>query len=140
MTATVELVKAACDIAMRGAVEWAAKHGKTALAHERLDALTAALKRHVVEAMPAALADAKKALTAGGMVTVRGGMKHVAEMNFTAGMLLAGIAAADEVLHNADEDCTLGPDDCCKVCGVYHGDPCQDCGGRGFHRSGCATV
>ncbi len=23
-------------------------------------------------------------------------------------------------------------------CGVWHGDPCQECEGRGFHREGCS--
>ena len=42
--------------------------------------------------------------------------------------------------HNHDDDCILGPDDCCTECGVYHGDPCDECGGRGFHRDGCSEI
>lgn len=43
--------------------------------------------------------------------------------------------------HTKDEDCVLSPggDGTCDVCGVYHGHPC-DCGGRGFHKPGCAEM
>lgn len=37
-------------------------------------------------------------------------------------------------IHTTDEQCDVDPaTDCCRVCGVYHGDPCADCGGTGFH-------
>jgi hypothetical protein len=38
-------------------------------------------------------------------------------------------------IHTRDADCTLGPDLCCIGCGVdgTPNEPCQDCGGRGFH-------
>jgi hypothetical protein len=39
--------------------------------------------------------------------------------------------------HSKDEDCVLDGHNCCVVCGVYHGDPCETCGGRGFHKDGC---
>lgn len=41
--------------------------------------------------------------------------------------------------HTSDKDCkgSIGKDDVCKVCGVSHGDPCPDCGGRGYHEKGC---
>jgi len=39
--------------------------------------------------------------------------------------------------HVRDEDCTLDANDMCVVCGVWHGEPCFECGGRGFHRVGC---
>lgn len=36
--------------------------------------------------------------------------------------------------HTKDLDCTLDEHgEECTVCGVWHGDPCLDCGGRGFH-------
>lgn len=35
--------------------------------------------------------------------------------------------------HEQDADCTLGADDVCTGCGVYHGDPCPHCKGRGYH-------
>lgn len=44
--------------------------------------------------------------------------------------------------HKTDADCRglIDPaTDCCRVCGVLHGDPCPDCGGRGFHRPDCAA-
>ena len=44
----------------------------------------------------------------------------------------------DAAPHRRDEDCAVGADGACIVCGVAHGDPC-DCGGRGFHRSECAV-
>ena len=41
-------------------------------------------------------------------------------------------------LHRQDEHCTVDPEtDCCSVCGVLHGGPCPECGGRGFHRPSC---
>lgn len=40
------------------------------------------------------------------------------------------------IVHDRDEDCTI-VDDTCIVCGVYHGDVCLMCEGRGFHRLGC---
>lgn len=39
--------------------------------------------------------------------------------------------------HTKDSDCTLDDTCMCIVCGVYHGDPCPKCGGRGFHKPGC---
>lgn len=44
----------------------------------------------------------------------------------------------DDRRHTRDEDCALDPDGVCTTCGVYHGDPCPDCGGRGYHAEGCA--
>lgn len=41
--------------------------------------------------------------------------------------------------HNRDEDCDVDPaTDLCRACGVHHGDPCVECGGRGFHKPGCS--
>lgn len=39
--------------------------------------------------------------------------------------------------HSRDEDCDVGADGCCEVCGVSHGGACSTCGGAGFHRIGC---
>ncbi len=41
--------------------------------------------------------------------------------------------------HRTDADCTL-IEDCCVGCGVLHGEPCPQCGGRGFHTDGCAAL
>lgn len=41
--------------------------------------------------------------------------------------------------HTRDEDCTV-VDDECTGCGVWHGDPCEDCGGRGYHRAPCEVM
>lgn len=44
--------------------------------------------------------------------------------------------------HRRDSDCQGHIDpktDSCKVCGVYHGEPCPDCGGRGYHNEGCPS-
>lgn len=43
--------------------------------------------------------------------------------------------------HTRDEDCDefLRADGTCTVCGVAHGEPCDACGGRGFHAAGCAA-
>lgn len=40
--------------------------------------------------------------------------------------------------HTQDSDCTLNSFDCCTVCGVFHGDPCPECTGRGFHKENCS--
>ena len=49
-------------------------------------------------------------------------------------------AAAARILgHSHDADCAGHiTDDSCTVCGVWHGDPCATCGGRGYHAAGCA--
>lgn len=44
----------------------------------------------------------------------------------------------DETMHTTDTDCTLDDTDTCTVCGVTHGDPCPECGGRGYHNEGCS--
>jgi len=35
--------------------------------------------------------------------------------------------------HSTDRDCRTDSDDVCRDCGVWHGDPCPACGGRGYH-------
>lgn len=40
-------------------------------------------------------------------------------------------------MHAHDAECTIGADDCCTTCGVYHGDACDFCGGKGFHVGTC---
>jgi hypothetical protein len=43
--------------------------------------------------------------------------------------------------HTKDADCTVDPTtDSCRECGVYHGDPCPACDGRGFHVDGCDVL
>lgn len=42
-------------------------------------------------------------------------------------------------LHLVDADCTLDADDTCTGCGVFHGDPCVECGQRGYCAVGCAV-
>lgn len=36
--------------------------------------------------------------------------------------------------------CTDDGQGCCHVCGVSLENPCETCGGRGYHRSGCAEL
>jgi hypothetical protein len=46
----------------------------------------------------------------------------------------------DDDPHQVDSDCTVDPDtDMCLTCGVLHGSPCPDCGGRGYHYAGCES-
>jgi hypothetical protein len=40
--------------------------------------------------------------------------------------------------HRKDEDCTVDPQTgTCIACGVEHGDPCPECGGRAYHEDRC---
>jgi hypothetical protein len=39
--------------------------------------------------------------------------------------------------HKRDSDCTVGTDGVCEGCGAVHGDPCLECGGRGYHNLPC---
>ena len=44
-----------------------------------------------------------------------------------------------KTMHEQDCDCTVDPEtNCCTVCGVEHSDPCDVCGGRGFHKFDCS--
>lgn len=53
--------------------------------------------------------------------------------------LIAQVSARREtVAHFHDSDCTPDSDDCCTECGTYHGDPCPECEGRGFHEQACS--
>lgn len=40
-----------------------------------------------------------------------------------------------------DSDCTVDPESgLCVECGVDHSGGCFECGGRGFHKSGCSEI
>jgi hypothetical protein len=39
--------------------------------------------------------------------------------------------------HDSDAHCTLDATDSCETCGVFHGEPCAECDGRGFHAERC---
>ncbi len=42
-------------------------------------------------------------------------------------------------LHETDADCTIDPiTNECTICGAWHGDPCLECHGTGFHKPGCS--
>lgn len=51
-----------------------------------------------------------------------------------------GIRTAKTMDHTSDIQCTLDANDTCVECGVIHGDPCPDCGGKGFHLSECPVM
>ena len=46
--------------------------------------------------------------------------------------------------HTSDADClaadSIDATNTCTICGVYHGDPCPDCNGRGYHDRDCNHV
>jgi hypothetical protein len=45
----------------------------------------------------------------------------------------------DAPVHTRDSDCDVDPcSSCCRVCGVLHGEPCEECGGAGYHVPGCS--
>lgn len=45
------------------------------------------------------------------------------------------------IAHTTDTDCTIDPETgCCSLCGVLHGDPCPECGGRGLHIENCELI
>ncbi len=52
--------------------------------------------------------------------------------------------AEDDGDHKSDEDCArFLPTDGfgeCRRCGVGHGDPCNECDGRGFHKPDCTRI
>ena len=60
----------------------------------------------------------------------------------TDGPLDCGVeqVSVDVVMkHSQDSDCTVDPaTDLCVGCGVHHGEVCEHCGGRGFHRDDCS--
>jgi hypothetical protein len=39
--------------------------------------------------------------------------------------------------HTQDSDCSLDSNGLCVVCLAVHGNPCIECGGRGYHRDIC---
>lgn len=41
--------------------------------------------------------------------------------------------------HSQDEHCFVVEGEC-SVCHVWHGDPCPECDGRGFHEKGCKQL
>lgn len=43
----------------------------------------------------------------------------------------------ESINHQQDSDCDVDVYGSCVLCGVLHGDPCVECGGRGFHASMC---
>lgn len=47
-------------------------------------------------------------------------------------------SARQSTSHSQDSDCDVEPvTNCCRVCGVVHGDECPACGARAFHVDGC---
>lgn len=54
---------------------------------------------------------------------------------------LIGMTREDEMSeHTKDSDCTVGDDGLCIECGVDHSDPCENCGGAGFHKPDCISI
>ena len=47
---------------------------------------------------------------------------------------------APRPIHTKDEDCFVGDDGCCVLCGVSHACPCEICDGKGFHKDGCPVA
>ena len=52
--------------------------------------------------------------------------------------IAARFEAEKHAEHTKDSDCTVDPaTNLCTGCGVEHGEPCFQCGGRGFHTNDC---
>jgi hypothetical protein len=50
------------------------------------------------------------------------------------------VVADVESKHTADGHCDVDPaTQCCRGCGVYHGDECPACKGHGFHKADCSA-
>lgn len=44
-----------------------------------------------------------------------------------------------DTIHTHDAHCTVDSEtDTCSICGVYHGYPCEECFGTGFHSRRCS--
>lgn len=82
--ASSELVKVACTMAQKGAVEYLRANKLTAAPATLAECLTSAVKRY----LPSAIRDAQEAMEAH--------MPKAAEQTFAASMVLAGIDAAKE--------------------------------------------
>lgn len=55
--------------------------------------------------------------------------------------ITTAIRARRELGHAQDSDCGVNHDDnMCRVCHVYHGDPCNDCGARAYHKPTCPRL
>lgn len=51
------------------------------------------------------------------------------------------LAKQRERQHTKDADCIVDASGCCATCGVSQtGDPCEECGGVGYHAEGCHQV
>lgn len=45
------------------------------------------------------------------------------------------------LFHTIEFQCTVDPEtDCCTECGVHHGTPCEECGGKAFHTPTCSEM
>lgn len=42
--------------------------------------------------------------------------------------------------HTKDAECTPDTVGVCTICHAWHGDPCLECGGRAYHKDGCAYL
>jgi hypothetical protein len=66
------------------------------------------------------------------------GRVHEGELANVMDLPTAGQDGGEIPEHSKDSDCIVDPrTDLCTVCGVMHGEPCPDCGGKGFHTSAC---
>lgn len=56
------------------------------------------------------------------------------------GQLPCHILTEDTMADKCDACAVPLVDDSCPSCGVWHGDPCPDCGRRGYHQHTCPAL
>jgi len=51
-----------------------------------------------------------------------------------------GQPTVEDKQHTQDSHCRLDPVGVCLDCGVYHAEPCSNCGAKGYHLDDCPMI
>lgn len=119
----------------------------TTTSASRVDAL--ALVNHLKPLTDQQAANYCDDVATAALLSLYSGVQALLSDNTCAGLHDACDAALDLMVfslakrrhdHTSDEQCIVDSEtNCCKLCGVEHGDPCVTCKGRGFHTARCQT-